>query len=223
MHCFGSIVQKLVIHGAVFVHTIVEHHSDPFSRPTIFPGVLDGQGKLMLRVQGGGGTLVHVTSKYILGPSHQIVMFIVETSRLATVANGITDLDRDSAVVTFCFCYVGSLGDYLSHLCPMSRSGSHDCAISAEICDSIGNCCKTGSLDNKHDNLMRGAQDIFAHDMDQCSSTILDPEHQLTLTIKHTGEDGWTGEWVRVMLDNGMYKHCPMYYQFLDNTSEAVL
>merc|ERR1712098_480588 len=98
-----------------------------------------------------------------------------------------------------------------------------DCAISAEICDSIGNCCKTGSLDNEHDNLMRGAQDIFARDMDQCSSTILDPEHQLTLTIKHTGEDGWTGEWVRVMLDNGMYKHCPMYDQFLDNTSEAVL
>merc|ERR1712066_1124533 len=104
------------------------------------------------------------------------------------------------------------MGQIITKTSNMGEAECDDCAISAEICDSIGNCCKTGSLDNKHDNLMRGAQDIFARDMDQCSST-----------IKHTGEDGWTGEWVRVMLDNGMYKHCPMYDQFLDNTSEAVL
>merc|ERR1711915_738116 len=94
--------------------------------------------------------------------------------------------------------------------------------LMAEICDSQLNCCTTGELDSPRDDFNKGFVDVFyGSDIGLCDHfEVLSDSFLVILT--HNGSDAWKGEYVRIILDGGIYRSCPMD-TFLDDFQTVTL
>lgn len=71
--------------------------------------------------------------------------------------------------------------------------------------------CEVNSLDNSVDNYNPNEVDVF-HDeqLGACTGFPM-PEGRLPiLKLRHVGSDGWQGDWIRFLLDDGTYLECPL-------------
>jgi len=94
------------------------------------------------------------------------------------------------------------------------------CNVYATICDAQNNCCDAGDLNTQHDDFLRGEMDLFTS-IGACQGFSVDPTHDLTMTVRHNQKDAWYGDWIRVILSNGMYKTCTIGRE-LDNSESMV-
>merc|ERR1719250_145503 len=79
--------------------------------------------------------------------------------------------------------------------------------LAVEICGSNFYCCNAGALDSDRIRECDGAELI---------------DGSAIMVVSHAGSDAWPGEWIRIILDNGAYLHCPIG-EFLDDLQTATL
>jgi len=103
-------------------------------------------------------------------------------------------------------------------------SAECDCGLSLEICDKRGSCCRTGTLDTENDDRERDRVDIYFRQLGGCAGFPLDTTGALQVRALHTGDDGWLGEWIRILLSNGSSKQCTFgSSQWLDDDGRTDL
>merc|ERR1719317_582903 len=94
--------------------------------------------------------------------------------------------------------------------------------LAGEICGSNFYCCNAGALDSDRDDFNKGHVDVFFGDrIRECDGAELIDDSAI-MVVSHAGSDAWLGEWIRIILDNGAYLHCPIG-EFLDDLQTATL
>ena len=48
-----------------------------------------------------------------------------------------------------------------------------------------------------------------------CWSALYDQTHDLSITVTHTGKDGWRGSWIKIIFDSGNAVVCDMKNHWL--------
>ena len=101
-------------------------------------------------------------------------------------------------------------------------AGMSTLGISIDIC-SKANCCAFDILDYPYDQFERGLIEGFTlGQLQECQNLEVSDVGLDVLKLDHTGSDGWRGEYVRLLLDSGLYYHCPIN-AWLDDTSHLYL
>jgi len=82
--------------------------------------------------------------------------------------------------------------------------------LTVEICDAELNCCNAGGLDSNGDDFQKGFVDVFyGSAIGECDGADIG-DGAAIMIVTHDGIDAWLGEWIRVILDDGIYIQCPI-------------
>ena len=101
-------------------------------------------------------------------------------------------------------------------------AGMDDSELSIDIC-SKSNCCAFDILDYPYNQFERGLIEGFTlGQLQECQNFEVSDVGLDVLKLDHSGSDGWRGEYVRLLLDSGLYYHCPIN-AWLDDTSHLYL
>ena len=93
--------------------------------------------------------------------------------------------------------------------------------LAFEIC-SKANCWNFTVIDYPYDQFERGLMEGFQSDQLQDCELFEVYDAELSLKLNHIGTDGWRGEYVRLLMDSGLYYHCPINV-WLDNEEHVYL
>merc|ERR1712142_872858 len=94
--------------------------------------------------------------------------------------------------------------------------------VSLKVCGAYGNCCNTGQLDNVgEDDFNRNTISSFDFErLGGCKGFDLAGQTPASMTLFHTGSDGWKPDFVAVLTTHGFYK-C-QFSKTLDGTDKEV-
>merc|ERR1711892_784945 len=70
--------------------------------------------------------------------------------------------------------------------------------------------CNAGGLDSNGDDFQKGFVDVFyGSAIGECDGAVIG-DGAAIMIVTHDGIDAWLGEWIRVILDDGVYIQCPI-------------
>ena len=80
--------------------------------------------------------------------------------------------------------------------------------LSFDIC-SGDQCCYMYTTDLPYDQFRRGLIEGFTgRQLEECENFSILNDTVTEMKVTHSGPDGWLGEYIRLLLDNGTYFQC---------------
>jgi len=96
----------------------------------------------------------------------------------------------------------------------------------SKILINIWDICSTGfNLDSVHNDFMRGGIDSFyGAQIGGCDGAELDNDDTAAtrMAVHHSGSDAWKGDWVRIIMEGGVYRQCALGKEIDDGQAELI-
>ena len=96
--------------------------------------------------------------------------------------------------------------------------------LSFNICTANENiCCTIIDIDSSLDNFEPGHLDDFtAEQLPGCYGMEISENENFRLIVFHRGSDAWFGQYIRLLLDSGIYFQCPVTDWMDDDESKII-
>ena len=91
-----------------------------------------------------------------------------------------------------------------------------------DIC-AASHCCYLYLMDYPYNQYVKGRIEGFTEgQLQECQHFPIPDGNVTELKITHSGVDAWLGEYIRLLMDTGIYYHCPIN-DWLDNAEHMYL